>query len=150
MQQGRPAKPLELKRKAGTLRADRLPSASVQVLTNSDTQPEPPEHLQEAAERLWGLLWGTHWISQTTDYQLVLMTCELLDEREQVRKALADNPEERQWRIALREIEKQLIGQLGLLGFSPSDRSRLGLAEVKTTSKLQQLIEAQRAADNRW
>ena len=150
MQQGRPARPIELKRKTGTLRADRLPSTSLQVLTNPDTQPEPPEHLQEAAQRLWGQLWGTHWISQRTDYQIVLMTCELLDEREQVRKALADNPDERQLRIALREIEKQLVGQLGVMGFSPSDRSRLGLAEVKTTSKLQQLIDAQRADENRW
>jgi hypothetical protein len=30
---------------------------------------------------------------------------------------------------------------LGVLGFTPTDRTRLGLAEVKTASKLQELRE---------
>jgi hypothetical protein len=30
---------------------------------------------------------------------------------------------------------------LGLLGFTPTDRSRLGVAEVKAKSKLEELME---------
>jgi hypothetical protein len=32
------------------------------------------------------------------------------------------------------------VSNLSLLGFSPSDRSRLGLAEVKKMSKLEELM----------
>jgi len=32
------------------------------------------------------------------------------------------------------------VSNLSLLGFTPSDRSRLGVAEVKTESKLEELM----------
>jgi hypothetical protein len=37
------------------------------------------------------------------------------------------------------ELEKSIASNLGLLGFTPSDRTRLGLAEVKARSKLEAL-----------
>jgi hypothetical protein len=66
------------------------------------------------------------------------MTCELLDERWNLRiQVLRDNrPEERK---ALRDLDRQLVANLSLLGFSPTDRSRLGVAEVKRQSKLEEL-----------
>jgi hypothetical protein len=43
-------------------------------------------------------------------------------------------------RATLRELDKQVINSYSLLGFSPSDRSRLGVAEVRKESKLDELL----------
>ena len=44
-------------------------------------------------------------------------------------------------RRGLRELDKQIVSNLSLLGFTPSDRTRLGVAEVKAQSKLEELME---------
>jgi len=46
---------------------------------------------------------------------------------------------ERDDRRSLRELDRQIVSSLSLLGFSPSDRSRLGVAEVKARSALEEL-----------
>jgi hypothetical protein len=81
---------------------------------------------------------GQTWISPSTDIDLLLMTCELLDERAQLRAQVMNNnrPDERK---ALRDLDRQLVANLSLLGFTPTDRSRLGVAEVKRQSKLEEL-----------
>jgi hypothetical protein len=43
--------------------------------------------------------------------------------------------------MSLLETEKLIQTSLSLLGFTPSDRSKLGLAEVKAKSKLEELME---------
>jgi hypothetical protein len=40
----------------------------------------------------------------------------------------------------LNDLERLITSNLGLLGFTPSDRTRLGLAEVKAKSKLEELM----------
>jgi phage terminase small subunit len=47
----------------------------------------------------------------------------------------------------LRDLDKQIISQLSLLGFDPAARSRLGLAEVKAQSTLEKLRQ-NRGKDN--
>ena len=81
---------------------------------------------------------GQSWISPSTDVDLLLMTCELLDERRNLRIQVLQNnrPDERK---ALRDLDRQLVANLSLLGFTPTDRSRLGVAEVKRQSKLEEL-----------
>jgi len=39
----------------------------------------------------------------------------------------------------LDNLSRIIIGNLSLLGFSPSDRARLGVAEVKRISKIEEL-----------
>jgi hypothetical protein len=41
--------------------------------------------------------------------------------------------------MSLNDVEKLISGNLSLLGFTPSDRSRLGVAEVKAYSKIDDL-----------
>ncbi len=140
-QLGRPVKPLEHKRLIGTLRADRLPpNAPLIALREPVGGPEAPESLTGAGLEFWGLAWGVPWISQTGDYWLVLLTAEALSEREALRELVISNPDNPKARSGLRELERQLVSQLGLLGFTPSDRARLGLAEVKKESKLEELL----------
>ena len=142
---GRPPKPIEQKRLLGNPGKRPLPQEGSLVLLPSMYEvPEPPRPIMtEAAKALWERTWtmGQTWLSPQTDIELLLMTCEMVDERWNLRiKVLQDNrPEERK---GLRDLEKQLISNLSLLGFTPTDRSRLGLAEVKKVSKLEALRNA--------
>jgi hypothetical protein len=42
--------------------------------------------------------------------------------------------------MSLLETEKAIVGGLSLLGFTPADRTRLGLVSAKTKSKLEELL----------
>lgn len=143
---GRPPKPIEQKRALGNPGKRPLPQEGSLVLLPSMYEiPEPPRPLvTEAAKALWNRTWtmGQTWLSPQTDIELLLMTCEMVDERWNLRiKVLQDNrPEERK---GLRDLERQLVANLSLLGFTPTDRSRLGVAEVKKISKLEALREQQ-------
>lgn len=137
---GRPTQPNELKRLKGTLRADRLPPGNLIELSNPNEKPEPSSELGEQGRAFWQVAWNTPWLSHKTDYWLVQLTAQALDEREQVRAALAAEPSDRKLRTTLRELDKQVINSYSLMGFTPSDRSRLGVAEVKKESRLDELI----------
>jgi hypothetical protein len=50
-----------------------------------------------------------------------------------------DNIEAWHERSALRELEKSIRSNLSLLGFTPTDRMKLGVAEVKVESKMELL-----------
>jgi hypothetical protein len=52
-----------------------------------------------------------------------------------------EDPTDRAIVMSLNETEKLIFSGLGLLGFSPADRARLGLAEVKRQSKVAELRE---------
>jgi hypothetical protein len=137
----RPVIPTEIKRLKGTLRADRLPANSPLVSLLEPLQaPREPLGLSEQAVAFWGSVWGCNWISHKSDYYLVLLTAEAISEREALRALVAREPENSKARSGLRELERQIISQLALLGFSPSDRARLGIAEVKKESKLEELL----------
>lgn len=142
---GRPPKPIEQKRLLGNPGKRKLPQEGSLVLLPSMYEvPEPPRPLvTQAAKELWERTWtmGQTWLSPQTDIELLLMTCEMVDERWNLRiKVLQDNrPEERK---GLRDLERQLVANLSLLGFTPTDRSRLGVAEVKRVSKLEALRNA--------
>lgn len=140
-QRGRPPKPVEQKRLLGNPGKRALPNQSTVVaLPSAYGIPEPHRPLGSYGLELWERIWGlaNTWLSPNTDAELLLMTCELLDERWNLRvRVMRDNrPEERK---ALRELDRQLVANLSLLGFSPTDRSRLGVAEVKRQSKLEEL-----------
>lgn len=141
---GRPPKPIEQKRLTGNPGKRALPDASVvQIIDRADTIPEPGRPLLKYGRELWDKVWeaGVNWISPTTDMELLLMTCELVDERWNLRIKVMQNDDSRM-RRGLRDLDRLIIGNLSLLGFTPSDRSRLGVAEVKAQSKFQQLMEA--------
>jgi hypothetical protein len=97
--------------------------------------------LFDAGVVLWNRIWsmGQLWISPNTDIELLLMTCEMLDERVRLRTFVWNTPDAWRERKALRELEKNITNSLSLLGFTPTDRSRLGIAEVKAKSKLEEL-----------
>jgi len=78
---------------------------------------------------------GASWLA-TTDAMAVSMLREALEERHDIReRVMAGSGERRE----LRDLDKQIISQLSALGFDPTARSRLGVAEVTRVSKLADL-----------
>lgn len=148
MPAGRPAKPTEIKRKLGNPGKRPLPDTGVvQYLDPVVSVPEPARPLLKYGMEFWDKVWGSGltWISANTDAELLLMTCELVDERWNLRIRVMQSNDWRE-RRALRELDDRIIRNLSLLGFTPADRSKLGVAEVKAISKMEAL---KRRADER-
>ena len=148
MPAGRPSKPTEIKRKLGNPGRRPLPETSVvQYLEQTVSVPDPARPLLKYGREFWDKVWGSglSWISANTDAELLLMTCELVDERWNLRVRVMQSNDWRE-RRALRELDDRIIRNLSLLGFTPADRSKLGVAEVKAISKMEAL---KRRADER-
>ena len=144
MPAGRPTKPVEQKRLTGNPGKRPLPEQSAVMLIPQATKaPEPARPLLKYGQELWDRVWetGVNWISPNTDLELLLMTCEMIDERWNLRiRVMSATENDPKARRGLRELDRQIVSNLGLLGFTPSDRSRLGVAEVKKMSRLEELM----------
>lgn len=141
MPAGRPAKPIEQKRLLGNPGKRALPSNALE-LPRAVEKPEPHRPLLKYGQELWDKVWdaGINWISPNTDVELLLMTCELVDERWNLRVKVMQT-EDARLRRGLRDLDRLIVSNLSLLGFTPSDRSKLGVAEVKAQTKLEELME---------
>lgn len=151
------AKPVELKRRQGNLGKRPLPEAAV-TLVGSDDVPPVPITLQEHGREAWHRLWSAAraWLSPQTDLDVMTRLCEYHDERAAIRAELAETgylvhgsqgqPRPNPLIGTLRDLESQMTKLEALCGFNPSDRGRLGYAEVKRQSKLDELLERRRAA----
>jgi hypothetical protein len=142
MPAGRPAKPIEQKRALGNPGKRALPkTGEVVVLEQTGDIPEPPRPLLKYGQELWDRVWsmGATWVSQKSDLELLVMTCEMIDERWNLRVKVMQS-DDAAMRRGLRELDRQIVSNLSLLGFTPSDRARLGVAEVKVRSKLEELM----------
>ena len=133
-----PPKPAELKRQLGN--PGRRPIATPAAYVDGG-YVEPLRPLEFAGMQLWdsAMTTGQSWIARNYDTQLLLMTCEQMDRRTDLIGKIHETGEWRLYR-ALHDLEKMISSNLALLGFTPTDRTRLGLAEVKTASKLEELM----------
>ena len=140
-QVGRPPKPVEQKRLLGNPGRRPLPERSeVASIPGAVSVPEPGRTLGADGFVLWHRVWsaGIPWISPHSDVELLLMLCESVDERAGLVERVMETQDNSD-RRALRAINAEITSNLSLLGFTPTDRTRLGLAEVKRTSRLEQL-----------
>jgi hypothetical protein len=136
-----PPKPTEIKRRTGNPGKRPLPKpAKVIALPMADEVPEPPRPLGSEGRKLWDRIWtaGATWISPASDLEHVIMLCETMDERTALRVTVLRGGDWRD-RVALRQIDHQLVTLLSALAFNPTERSRLGLAEVKARTRLEEL-----------
>ena len=150
MPAGRPSKPIEVKRKLGNPGKRPLPEGNaLQMLEPVVSIPDPARPLLKYGREFWDKVWGSglSWISANTDAELLLMTCELVDERWNLRVRVMQSNDWRE-RRALRELDDRIIRNLSLLGFTPADRSKLGVAEVKAISKMEALKRRQDARNS--
>lgn len=137
-----PPKPVERKRRTGNPGKKRLPKLSeVAVLPAVVGVPNPLRPLQSAGLDLWQRTWATGavWLSPNTDMDLVQLVCETLDERQAVREFVLSGEADWRDRVALRNLDDQIKSMLSALGMTPTDRTRLGVAEVQRVSKLDEL-----------
>lgn len=139
-----PPKPLEQKRLTGNPGKRALPKEANIVLIPQVDNPKPLRPLDEVGSAFWDEAWskGQLWLGRT-DKWLVQLTAEMLDEREVLRELVFNNDGEDSWRDRrqLRDLERSIISNLSLLAWTPVDRSRYGLAEVKAKSKLAEFME---------
>lgn len=144
-----PKTPREVKRARGTLRADRDPAPLAIIPPADAATREVPEQLGDEGVRMWRMaLSYAPWLA-SSDMTNLRLICEALDRRSLLLAELASqghvlytdkgyaylNPAQG----ALATTEAQITKWLSLLGITPSDRSRLGVAEVKARSKLEDL-----------
>lgn len=103
---------------------------------------DPIRPLGEAGQQFWDSVFGVGelWISIKTDTQLVQIICEQIDRREWLRQHIIDHPDEWHMVKQLNDTEMMIVKNLSLLGFTPADRTRLGLISTKTKSKLEELM----------
>jgi hypothetical protein len=101
--------------------------------------PEPVE-LDPVSALDYVLSAGQIWLAQTATLSLAMLR-EAIEERASLRTVVMAT-QSAEARKALRDLEKQILSQMSALGFDPSGRSRLGLAEVKSATKLEQLRRA--------
>ena len=130
---GRPPKPIEAHRRTGTFKPSRHDRGQV-ALVEPISLPETADSLPAVFDQVMSM--GVSWLGRTDAVALTLLRS-LLEERELVHvDAVAGSTEARK---ALRDLDKQIHSLLSSLGFTPADRTRLGVAEVKTVSKLEEL-----------
>jgi P27 family predicted phage terminase small subunit len=121
-------------------------------LAPSSDVPSAPELLNDG-QLLWSHVWnaGRSWLSPESDYTLIRMLCEAHDEHETIRRRLSSGEVDRYYTTSngqivthplvtqLGALRAQMTAWLAAIGFSPADRSRLGLAEVRVRDELDEL-----------
>jgi hypothetical protein len=136
---GRPPKPVEQKRRLGNPGKRKLP-APMTVLP-SVSQASQMEQFGSGLEMLQRVLddGARVWIGPT-DQPVAELARQLWDDRQTAREHWLASRNSDAFR-AYDDLTKRLTTCLSSLGLTPSDRSRLGVAEVKARSKMEELRE---------
>ena len=136
---GNPAKPTAVKRKLGNPGQHYLPPPRAAVDESSITIPDPPRALAAPGRAVWDRAWqlGAAWIERV-DQDALLIMCEQQDERHQLRSRVLRDGNHRE-RQGLRALDAQIASTLSAFGFTPADRSRLGIGELGEVDELAKL-----------
>lgn len=134
MVRGRPPVPTEVKRRRGTLRVSRTPGP----LTIVPALPASKVGNDTVADALRAI-GAPAWLAQS-DEPVLRLAQQLADDHARLRAAL-DDGFDRNVFAAYIATTKELSACLSKLGLTPSDRSRLGVAEVKARSKLEEIMD---------
>lgn len=140
-----PAKPVERKRKLGNAGRRPLPDP-VFIVEQVSGVPVPLFPLGEHGLRAWESIWvaAASWLSSGSDAAWVQRLCELEDERAALRARVLEVNDWRD-RVGLRALETSINHMYSLMGFNPSDRGKMGVGEVRSSSVLDEL-RARRAS----
>lgn len=139
-------------RRPGVDSAGRPLPEPVVILAACTKVPPEPVSLKDVGRGHWERMWtaGQSWLSMQTDVAPITRLCECYDEREAMRAVIAAEGylvegSRGQWRAnplidKLRQVESEMLRLEIELGFTPAARSRLGYAEVRRASKLDELM----------
>jgi P27 family predicted phage terminase small subunit len=148
------AKPTEVKRRNGNPGKKKLPDLK-NVIALPQIKNQPPIHLSESGKKIWlEVRELAPWVA-TTDGKLLVELCEKMDRKYALQAKLNASEfvlyTDKGYAYSnplfgmLNTIENDIIKILSLLGLTPIDRSKLGVAEVTTKGKLAQLLEQQKS-----
>lgn len=139
-----PAKPIEVKRNLGNPGKRALPSVDATIGLFAG-RVEPHQPLGWAGLLLWNRVFGVGqtWISPQTDVELLLITCKQLDRQVVLESQFVEKPDDFHIHRQLLDLEAAIVSNLGKLGLTVDARSKLGLAEIKAESKMEQLRRRQ-------
>lgn len=148
---GRPPIPIEIKRRRGrTTDTDSggrpLPKAGELVtLPMAEGVPLLPPGIESDGAELWKRIWqeGLTWISPTSDMAAAVEACQVADDLAVARRRYRATSDPKD-AGALVAMGRRFDEALSVLGFNPTARARLGVAEVKRASALQNLIAQRR------
>lgn len=163
MPAGRPRKPRELAKatmRDDTHMANGSEVAVMQASPRDEVVPVSPVDLGERGQIEWDKVWTAgHWLKADQDYHLVVTLAEAYDEIEAYRgqikidglmtKGSAGGMIANPLIKEVRACQATIIKCLSLLGFSPSDRMRLGIQEIKRATGLMALQDKARKNANR-
>lgn len=147
MPAGRPPKPTELKRATGNPGKRPLPDLKVIHSLPMATQvPEAPANLGEEGKRFWEGIWnhGINWLSPDSDNRAILNAAMLADDLALARAKYRATHEAADGKLLV-HLNKAFVDALSTLGLDPTSRSRLGVAEVKKMSALDELLAKREA-----
>lgn len=135
--------PNERKRATGNPGKRPLPNTTIALRPANDLDLEPPAHFGPAARFVWERAWSAAitWLSPDSDMAIVTRCCELADLTDKARERYMVTTEPKD-ATAFAKLNSEYFKALASMGFTPTDRSRLGLAEVKAMTKLEQLRAA--------
>jgi len=143
------AKPTELKRALGNPGKRKLPDKG-KVIMLPQISNEPPAHLSKVQKEKWiELRKLAPWIA-VTDEPLLTTLIEKLTRQKQLQKELKKSKfvlyTDKGYAYAnplfgmLSTIETEIFKILCQLGLTPVDRTKMGVAEVKARTKLEEIL----------
>jgi P27 family predicted phage terminase small subunit len=151
---GKRREPIEKKRRKGTVSAKHLPAVPVPEFAlatiNEKDLPKPPATLDDYGRAYWSMFWkaGRRHLSEDHDSALIELLCQAVENVARINAWLAKDVMRQFYETAngqlvthplvkqKQESLAQITAWLSLLGFTPSDRARLGLAEIRTANEL--------------
>lgn len=150
MPAGRPPTPTERKRRTGNPGKRALPDAT-NVVALPPVADDAPARLGPAGRAVWDLVTEQcKWLAET-DRPTLVMLCEKFDRRQDFMVRLESSEPvlftDKGYAYPnplvgmLSTLETELAKLLSALGLTPTDRTRLGVAEVKKQSNLERLLQ---------
>jgi len=109
--------------------------------------PLLPPGIESDGAELWKRIWqeGLTWISPQSDMAAAVEACLVADDLAIARRRYRATSDPKD-AGALVAMGKRFDDALSVLGFNPTARSRLGVAEVKKASALDRLMDRRRQA----
>lgn len=125
------------------------------TLIKREDAPPMPSGLQRRGKAEWAKVWASGpWLLPSQDYAWVEQVARAYDDIDTYRKRVANDglvvtgyagqTVAHPLVAEIRKCEETIRKCLSILGFSPTDRARLGLAVVKQETALQKYISAAR------
>jgi P27 family predicted phage terminase small subunit len=149
MPAGRPPVPAERKRKLGNPGARPLPDAGSVHAVQPVTQSAPAQLGSAGAEMFRRIVDGAAWLAETDKPTLELL-CEKVDRREAMKAQLSRSElvlfTDKMYAYPnplvgmLSTIETEIAKLFSALGLTPTDRTRMGLAEVKARNAFEDFL----------